>query len=165
MDFHTALDVESMMEALLEAIVIPACVIDRQFQVANANPEFISLTKAENLKTVKEKPLEKLIMIDLFECDSDIIDKLIEHKEAMKRIAIKGRLPSGRLLQLFLSIVPYSKFIMESPFMLLLFQEHVTEEVILEKYQQLYALERKEREKIEESNNRLNELVDKKVLE
>ncbi|GAI63066.1 unnamed protein product, partial [marine sediment metagenome] len=78
---------------------------------------------------------------------------------------ITGRNSKGKQLSLTISIVPSFLFSPSEDSLIFIFSDSTEEENIQKQYKELYKREKKEREKIEEFNTRLNDLVDNKAKE
>ncbi len=153
------------IKTFLDGLLSPTCIIDQYLVIKYANYDFLELSQITPRDIRKGISLQKCLNLDIFNDNTDIIDKALVSREKVKLREVKGHDTKGKYVSLGISIIPASLLDDSSNTIILVFTDLTSEEDVHEKYKKLYEKELEERKKIEEFNVRLNELVDEKTHE
>jgi len=156
---------DKVIDIFLNSLVTPACIIDKDLKILHTNESFLTMADVSSDYIDEDILLNQCIDIDIFKKNPELIEKIYTQEEDFQRQRIKGRNSKGKHLSLSISVVPAFLLSPSEDTLILIFTDSTEEEIIQKKYKELYEKEKDEREKIEEFNTRLNDLVDNKAKE
>ncbi len=156
---------EKVIALFFESLLSPACIIDREMNVLHTNNDFLDMADITREYLEEGTSLSRCIDIDLFSNNRGIIDKIYTRQENVQRQRITGRNSKGKHLSLEINIVPAFLLFPAEDTLILIFSKSTEDELIQKKYKELYEKEKEDREKTEELNTRLKDLVEIKAKE
>lgn len=151
-----------VIKTFFDSLFSPACIVNSDLQVVHANAEFLNIADIAKKDFNKGIALKKCITADLFKNKKNFIDTILVKQRSIKKRKVKARNSKGTVLSLYTSIISINSISPDSDYIILIFSETKKGKTLQNKYRGLYEKEKKGREKIEDYNKRLNELIDNK---
>ena len=145
-----------------DSLLSPACIVNSDLQVVHANAQFLDIADITKEEFNKGRALKKCITTDLFKNKKTFIDTVLVQQKSIIKRKVKARNSKGIALSLYTSIISTHSLSPGSDYLIFMFSETKERKTLQNKYRGLYEKEKKDREKFEDYNKRLNELIDNK---
>jgi len=152
------------IKTFFNSLFQPACIIDRNIILLEANPGFYTLCGITRAQVKTGARLDACGSTPLFATLATLAAKILVSKKSLKKRGVRVTTAAGKNLSVNISIIPGALISEKSQAVLLVFSD-IREEKESGAYRALYEKEKADRLKTEEYNRRLNELIDNKAKE
>ncbi|MBD3343864.1 MAG: SpoIIE family protein phosphatase [Chitinivibrionales bacterium] len=153
------------IQYFINSINIPACVVDSGRRIVSANADFAAMVGVDSRSMVTASLFDNHCLLESTDKQKEKITRAIAGQKRVKLSNVRARNGRGEELYFKISGVPLARLFDEKELMLLLFADRTSEKKVMDKYETLYVQEREEREKLEEFNGRLNDLIGERTRE
>ncbi|MBD3392747.1 MAG: SpoIIE family protein phosphatase [Chitinivibrionales bacterium] len=153
------------VQTFVDGLLTPACIVGRDLQLLYTNYEFLDMAKISQRDIRRGMRCSQCLKAAVFTDGNALVTGALDKKETVKLREVKAENARGEYLSLGVSCIPLPGASSEQDVAVMVFSDLTLEENVQEKYKDLYEREREEREKLEQFNRRLNELVDERSRE